>query len=24
LDKDQPRSMYVNGRQYYFSVHFKF
>ena len=24
LSKDQPRSMYINGRQYYFSVHFKF
>jgi iron complex outermembrane receptor protein len=24
LNQDQPRSMYENGRQYYFSVHFKF
>ena len=24
LNKDQPRSMYDNGRQYYFSVNFKF
>jgi iron complex outermembrane receptor protein len=24
LNRDQPRSMYENGAQYYFSVHFKF
>ena len=24
LNKDQPRSFYNNGRQYYFAVHFKF
>jgi iron complex outermembrane receptor protein len=24
LNQDQPRSMYLNGRQYYFTVHFKY
>ena len=24
LNRDQPRAFYVNGRQYYFTVHFKF
>ena len=24
LNRDQPRSFYDNGRQYYFNVHFKF
>ena len=24
LNRDQPRAFYVNGRQYYFNVHFKF
>jgi len=24
LNRDQPRAFYQNGRQYYFTVHFKF